>query len=524
MQVPKIIGADIELGNFLLGPRASDPTGPLASRLLLAEFDGVPSHGTAGGWLSKPGGDRIASPRAAVHPSRRIAPGVHARDWGRKFLPTNGGCVYIDSDHLEMALPECRDAWTHVAQFHAMLRLVQGAQRAAGARLPEGITLEVLANTSDGLGASYGAHLDFLISRTAFDDLIDRKPHYLGWLASFQVSAIVLSGQGTVDEAGDFLVSQRAAFFDRLMSHDTMARRGIVNRRDESLCGGNGSLARLHVIFFDDMLSDVSRLVTVGAMQIALAMLEAGAVGPALMLEDPVEALTGWNRDPSLRASARLVDGRPVTAVALQRLFFEEARRFVHRGGCDAYVPGADAIVAEWGAVLDELERRDWDALATKLDWVLKRWFMERVQACRPAVSRASPEMQVIDHAYASLGDDGLFLAERARGSVRRMVPEEQIEQAMVEPPVDTRAWTRTHLLRRWGRGAVHVDWDAVEFEIGERWSTHRIGVVLDDPGAFTREHCAALLDDAVDLESAARGLGGGRTAPQAAWGATRWM
>jgi len=37
---------------------------------------------------------------------------------------------------------------------------------------------------------------------------------------------------------------------------------------------------RLHVIFFDDMLAHVARLVTVGSLQIAASMLEAGCVRP----------------------------------------------------------------------------------------------------------------------------------------------------------------------------------------------------------------------------------------------------
>ena len=29
--------------------------------------------------------------------------GSHAQDWGRKFLPSTGGCAYIDLDHLGLA-------------------------------------------------------------------------------------------------------------------------------------------------------------------------------------------------------------------------------------------------------------------------------------------------------------------------------------------------------------------------------------------------------------------------------------
>src|SRR4051794_8370805 len=113
-RLPKLNGCDIELGNFVLGLPGVD-TGAMASRALLAEIDGLPrsrvlfhspSHGCG---------------REARETHRYE--GWHAQDWGRKFLPANGGCVYIDLDHLELCLPEVISAWDHVASWQAMLRI-----------------------------------------------------------------------------------------------------------------------------------------------------------------------------------------------------------------------------------------------------------------------------------------------------------------------------------------------------------------------------------------------------------------
>ena len=459
MQVPKVIGADVELGNFLVGVESIAGTGAFAARALLDEFAGVPDRAST----------REAHPRIAIagpvtladaRPSRTL--GGNPCEWGRTYLPGCAGCVYIDADHLELALPECRDAWSHVAHFHAMLRLVQRAQRAAQAKLPAGVTLEVLANTSDGLGQSYGAHLDMLVARETLDDLLERKPHYLGWLASFQVSAIVVSGQGKVGAEHDhphvdFQLSQRADFFEQLSSVDTMARRGLVNRRKEPLCGARSDLARLHVIFFDDMLAHVARLVTVGSLQIALSMLEAGCVSPALMLESPLDALHAWSRDPSLRATAPLVGGRRVTIVELQRLFFEDASRFVAQGRCEGFVARAAEIIAHWDAVLGALERRDRDALATKLDWALKLTLLEGAMGRHPRLTWQSPEIKALDHRYASLGAGGLFLARDAAGGIERVVGAAEVEHAMTEPPDDHACMDARHAAASLGqRGRRH--------------------------------------------------------------------
>mgnify|MGYP000615072306 CR=1 FL=1 len=60
-------------------------------------------------------------------PSLPVVTVYNPQDWGRKFLATNGGCIYIDSNHLEICLPEVRRALEHVAAWHAMLRIARAA-------------------------------------------------------------------------------------------------------------------------------------------------------------------------------------------------------------------------------------------------------------------------------------------------------------------------------------------------------------------------------------------------------------
>ena len=203
--VPKLLGADVEVGNFLAGVARPGGTGSEASRALLREFDGVPAKR----WQPAPSPDpRVASGGrswdgshatgpadhladdvpTADHAASREAVGTSSHTWdnsyrsysgystaypaasssdlqdqGRTFLPGNGGCAYIDLDHLEFALPETRSAFDHVACWHAMLRLTRQAMETAnhGARA-RGERVAVLVNNSDGLGHSYGGHLNLL--------------------------------------------------------------------------------------------------------------------------------------------------------------------------------------------------------------------------------------------------------------------------------------------------------------------------------------------------------------------------
>jgi proteasome accessory factor A len=486
-RLPKLCGADIELGNFILGLRRAGGTGYEASRALLGEIDGLPRASSYyGSCYGANGGYQYYK--------------YDSQDWGRKFLPVNGGCIYIDLDHLELCLPEVLSAWDHVAAWHALLRIARGAQESANQKLPEGQHVQVLVNNSDGQGNSYGSHLDFLVTRRAWDNIFLRKLHYLAFLAAFQASSIIYTGQGKVGAenrapAVGYQISQRADFFETLLGAQTTYNRPIVNSRDEALCGrlrrveAAGDPARLHVIFFDSTLCHVSSLLKVGVMQIVLAMIEAEQVNAGLMLDDPVEAVVEFSHDPMLEARARLASGQRLTALELQFLFLEEARSFVAAGGCDGVVPGAQEILAWWEDTLLKLQARDLGALARRLDWVLKLYVLERAMEQRPELDWEAPQIKHLDLVYSSLdAAEGLYWAYERSGSVERVVSEEQIERFTQEPPEDTRAWTRAMLLRRASSEVAEVDWDSIRFKIRGRnyWPTYRT-LELADPLGFTR-------------------------------------
>ncbi|MFN8644446.1 MAG: proteasome accessory factor PafA2 family protein [Candidatus Binatia bacterium] len=505
--VAKVCGADIELGNFVSG----SPRGPCveeASAALLEEIPGVPGRravfrgGVARAW---PGG-YWAAPSAWHDP----------QDVGRRFLPGSGACAYIDLAHLELCAPETLSAFDHVAAWHALLRVARRAQLAANARRPPGERIEVLVNNSDGNSNSFGSHLSFLLTRRAWDDLFHRRLQSQLFLAAYQASSIVFTGQGKVGaENGappvDYQLAQRADFFETLSGPQTTSRRPLVNSRDESLCGPRASgLARLHCIFFDNTLCQVATLLKVGVMQIILALIEAERDTPALILDDALAAVHRWSHDPTLRARARLLSGAETTAVELQRRVLDRAQRFVAAGGCDGIVPRAAEILALWADTLAKLAAGDWEALRGRLDWVLKRRVLERVLARRADLTWRSPALKHLDHLYASLdAEAGLYWACEREGLVQTVVAPARIARFVDHPPEDTRAWTRARLLRLGGREAVEVDWDTMTFEIATPGGApRRLVLALDDPRRFTRAEFERRCRQAGTLEAVLEALG----------------
>jgi hypothetical protein len=524
MRIPKLVGSDVELGNMILGRESRDGTGAAASRMLLRQVDGFP---TSSGYVvpyrdgCESGGDRDYGYRGTARYDDQSdgwrspysswgygAPYSVAspQDWGRKYLSSNGGCVYIDLDHLELCTPEVLSARDYLAASRAMLYIAREAMLAANEDLPRGQRLVVLVNNSDGSSNAYGSHLSFLITRDEWRRLFELLYPDLFLLAAFQASSIVITGAGKVGaenghEPVAYQISQRADFIETLTGPQTTWRRPLVNTRDEPLCGfdrhgGDASsfereMARLHCIFYDNTLCHVSSFLKVGMMQLFLAMLEAGHRDPNLILEDPVGALHAWSRDPDLLARARLADGRAVTAVELQRAFLQHAKAFVSSGGGGDDVPEAELIVELWEDTIAKLESRSFDALRPRLDWILKRSLLERALRDRRDLDWSSPEIKHLDLLYSSLEDaEGLYWACERSGAVERIVSEGAIERFIHQPPENTRAWTRAMLLRRVGRADVdHADWDGIKVVVGRSrwgWPSTRT-VMLADPLGFTR-------------------------------------
>jgi proteasome accessory factor A len=529
--LPKLCGADFELGNLVLGIELPKGTGSLASHLLLREFVGLPlarksysvcyCQACTARRRALEDGYTSAEFLGEECSMSKSGSDYNAQDWARKFL-NNGGCAYIDLDHLELCIPEVLSAHDHVAASHAMLRNARAALQTANARLPEGKKIVALANNSDGQGHSYGSHLNFLLTRRAWSDLFERRLQHLLFLAAYQASSIVFTGQGKIGAENHrppvpYQISQRADFFEVLLGPQTTWNRPLINSRDEALCGpwygANASpdsvdKARLHVIFYDQTLCHTASLLKVGVMQIILAMIEAGHAQTSFALDDPVDAVWQWSHDPTLHRRARLADSRYLTAVELQLMFLEEAQRFVGDGGCADIVPDAPQILQLWLDTLCELRARDFAALARRLDWVLKLQILQRARQQRPGLSWSSAELKHLDFMYASL-EDGLYWNLEKCGLVNVLVTTEEIEHFRNEPPENTRAWTRAMLLRLAEPQQVErVDWDSITFSLkGDYYWPRESTVKLTNPLGFTQIACQRIFQPPTTLEEALAGL-----------------
>ncbi|GAB2648122.1 depupylase/deamidase Dop [Prescottella soli] len=415
------------------------------------------------------------------------APVIDADEVGAaNMILTNGARLYVDHAHPEYSAPEVTDPLDAVIWDKAGERVMEAAARHASS-VPGAPRLQLYKNNVDGKGASYGTHENYLMSReTPFSAVITG-------LSPFFASRQVICGSGRVgigqsgDEAG-FQLSQRADYIEVEVGLETTLKRGIINTRDEPHADAD-KYRRLHVIIGDANLAEMSTYLKVGTTALVLDLIEAGVDLTDLQLARPVTAVHHISHDPTLRATVALADGRELTGLALQRIYLDRVAKFVDREGNDD--PRVADIIDKWAMVLDLLERDPMEC-AHLLDWPAKLRLLEGFRN-REGLSWSAPRLHMIDLQYSDVRlEKGLYNRLVARGSMKRLVDEQQVLDAVHNPPTDTRAFFRGECLRRFGADIAAASWDSVIFDLGGE-SLVRIPTL--EPLRGSRAHVGKLLD-----------------------------
>jgi len=501
-----------------------------AARRLLAAVPGISAGSCytstapsvpcwAGSW---PAG--VDEPCDSPAPSTDVSTPGSWQDWGRRFLPQNGGCVYVDMNHIEFCTPETLSAYEFLTAWHAMLRIARRAQQTVNEQLPPSLRVELLATTSDGLGASWGSHLNLLTTRRCWDELMLHRVLLPGFFASFLACTSVLLGQGKVGcENGApparYQLCQRADFSETLMGYQTTWRRPLINTRNEPLCGPlTGAdladpahqLARVHIICFDTNLAHTANVLKAGLCQICLAMAELEQFDRDLILDDPLAAMRVWNRDPSCRAKVALPNGTQCTAPEWLLRFLELACWLNERGALQGVVPKAGRILQLAHDTAEKLQRGQIDEVAKSLDWALKLRILEETLAHHRHLDWDSPELKELDHLYGSLDDDGLYWAYEKAGFTEQLVSKESIAAMTNTPPVSTRAWTRAMLLRAAEAAEITwVNWDVIRLRItGADGRCRRYTVNMPYPLGYSKREVIGLFHRAGSFAHLLRLLG----------------
>ena len=373
---------------------------------------------------------------------------------------SNGARFYNDHTHPEYSTPECRSLKDLLAHDRAGERIIQRAADRRNKKLG-GPHVQLYKNNTDFHGHSYGCHDNYLMSRSI------PFPQLVAGLLPFLVSRQVIAGAGKVGiEAqesgcmpGAYQLSQRADFMETELSVDTMHNRPILNTRDEPHADRN-KYRRLHLIIGDANMCEYATALKVGTTQLVLDLIERGAA-PTLELEQPVAAIKQLSRDADLKATVRQKNGRTLSGLDIQELYYVAAQRTL--AGTDA---DSDWVLREWSETL-RLLTQDRSQLVGKLDWVTKLWLLETFVR-EERIGLDDPWLASLDLEYHNVNADrGLYLGLEAEGRVWRMTTEADIEQALVTGPQDTRGGLRGLCVRRFPDQIKSMQWERIQFSGG---------------------------------------------------------
>ena len=279
-------------------------------------------------------------------------------------------------------------------------------------------------------------------------------------LIPFLVTRQIICGAGKVlqtPRGAVYCVSQRAEHIWEGVSSATTRSRPIINTRDEPHADAE-RFRRLHVIVGDSNMSETTMLLKVGATDLVLRMVEAGAVMRDLTLENPIRAIREVSHDITGRRRVRLANGREMSALEIQQEYLSKAQEFADRRGSDAI---AKRVLALWERAVRAVETGDLDMVAREIDWVTKYQLIERYRA-RHDLPLASPRVAQLDLAYHDVHRGrGLFYLLQNRGAVERVARDLDIFEAKSVPPQTTRARLRGEFIRRAQekRRDFTVDW-----------------------------------------------------------------
>jgi len=484
------VGVETEYGIAVTGPEEVHPV--RASALLVAAHREL--AGGHAGWdytEERPDRDARSTPLRPEPPELMIDEAGTAN-----LVLTNGARFYVDHAHPEYATPECRTPRDLVVHDVAGERIVEAAARHAERALPEGSVVHVHKNNTDGKGAAYGTHENYLVDRSIPFGLLTRH------LLPMFVSRVVLVGAGRVGSEHrpdvPFQLSQRADFFEVPIGLETTVRRPIMNTRDEPHADVD-RFRRLHVINGDANLAEGVTLVKVGAMMLLLDAISSGDMPEPMDLEDPVAAFRTFSHDPTLQATVRLADGRRWSALDLQEELL---------GRCARALPAAerDVVTEEsfrsWAGML-ERARSGPAALVGHADWATKHHLIEAFRA-RHDLGPTHDRVRMVDLQYHDVRrDKGLHHRLVASGRVQRITTDVEVEHAMDVAPEDTRAWFRGECVRRFPDAVVAAGWDGVVIDLGAERGLVRLP--MPDPALGTRELAGPAMTAATDVEDLLR-------------------
>ncbi len=300
-------------------------------------------------------------------------------------------------------------------------------------------------------------------------------------LLPFLVSRSVLCGSGMVDQLGQFHLADKAPAINCILGFGGFLKDRplfTIGHFFKAICVESclsprdyfdlfSNRQRLQIGLGDSNMSETAEYLRVGTTALLLDVIDAGELPNVPKVCKPIRALHEICADPTLTHSVPLAGGRQMTALEIQRFYYDACCQFLRRRPEAGREPRE--IMALWGEALDALHELQVSgvvppSLTGAIDWVTKKHLLDGAGQDAPWSGGKK-----IDIRYHELSDDGYFALLDSAGLVSRQIDSDQVEIAMRNPPTDSPATMRGHYIREFSSDEMplSVSWKQVSLGRG---------------------------------------------------------
>ena len=408
----------------------------------------------------------------------------------------NGARFYVDHAHPEYSSPEVLTPTEVVKWDLAGERVMQIAVSLDSEIYPQD-PIRIFKNNVDNKGASYGTHENYITKRsTDFKDLVNG-------LTSHFVTRQIYCGAGRIGINQDsskkgFQISQRADYIEAHVGLETTLRRPIINTRDEPHCDSKLH-RRLHVIIGDANMSDFATILKFGSTSLILSMIEDDYVDfNEIEMERPVELIKEVSQDLDFKKIYILTNGKKMSALDIQWWYLEQANQYVKSIGIDSE---SKLVLEFWEEALTGLAN-DKQKLSDRIDWIAKQNLITTYIDDK-GFSIDDPIIEALDIKYSEItAVNGIAQILRNNNRLKRYLTNEQIDDAIDEPPASTRAWFRGKVLSKFPDSVSAASWDSVILDLDKTEPLLRISTT--DPLRGTKELAEEILENSNNVQELA--------------------
>lgn len=405
----------------------------------------------------------------------------------------NGARIYNDIGAPEFSTPECSSPKTLVAHDKAGELIIQEAAQyfaqTTGARIA------IHKKNSDGFGHTYGCHENYSVSPELFDVLVDHPDNLKRRIwGTFLAVRQLITGAGKVGSEYSrlpcsFQISQRADFMEIYSSHDTTSNRPIIQMRDEPHANPNFA-KRLHVIVGDANMCEGATYLKVGLSALMLRIMEDDFFTnfdlPVFHSNLPL-LFKLISRDTEFKntyeaTTSRMSKQIQTTALDALELFLFMIKSYQSK--LSKLEQKTFAEVTEGAEyALTQLRTGSVDKLFGFLDWPTKKVLAEKYlnkmsknwEECLNDQQLKLDVRSLVDMAYTSINpEDSLYYSLMKAGVVKRIVSNDEINQAKLTPP-HGRAKVRSLIMRKFGDAVNRIDWSVIQMKEGEKILTFNL-------------------------------------------------